>query len=256
MNELKQQGFTVVEMLVAIILTALLTAVVFDFAFGYWHFAYRQESDQEAMVERLNASDYLRDSLGTSSGLINQNSIPDPHVGAPDTTQPSGEYWQVKHAIPGALSSGTSDVPVAYYKRFSFNTSGSVIMNGANPYEDEYVLYLSNTKELRVRTLANPSAPGNKLSTSCPPASATASCPADKVLIHNLSGVDLRYYSRAGNLVDYTDSTDPLTDEYNGPDFSSVEVAELTLNLAKKPLFQSTETTKSATVIRLALRNK
>lgn len=245
-----------VEMLVAIVLTALLTAVIFDFAFSYWHFAYRQQSDQEAMIERLNASDFLRDSLGTSSGLINQNSIPDSHVTVADPAQPSGEYWEILHAIPG-LKSGASDVPLMYYKRFSFDTNGNVILNGTNPYEDEFILYLSgSTKELRLRTLANPSASGNRALTTCPPTAASASCPADKVLAHDITGVELQYYSRAGNLVNFTSSTDPLTGEYNGPDYSSVEVAQLTLNLARKPLFQSTETTKSATVIRLALRNK
>ena len=130
-------------------------------------------------------------------------------------------------------------------------------MNGVNPYEDEYVLYLSGTtKELRVRTLANPAATGNRLVTSCPPAVATSSCPKDKVLIHDITGVDLKYFSRAGIQIDFTSSTDPLTSEYNGPDFAVAEVAELSLKLAKKPLFESANTTQSTTIIRVALRNR
>jgi type II secretory pathway pseudopilin PulG len=255
-NGRESAGFTVVEMLVAIILTALLSAVVIDFAFAYWHFAYRQEADQEAMVDRLNASDYLREMLGTSSGLITQNGIADPNANVPDPGQPSGQYWAVLHAVPGLKSNSAGDTPLLYFRRFSFDSNNNVIMNGINPYEDEYVLYSNGpSKELRVRSLANTAATGNRLKTSCPPALASAICPADKVLLHNITGVDLQYYSRAGNTIDYTSSTDPLTGDYNGPDFSVVEVAQLTLNLAKKPLFQSTNTTQSATIIRIALRN-
>jgi len=252
----RQAGLTLVEMLIAITLTALLAGIVMQFAFGYWHFAYRSEADQEAMVERLNASDFLRESLGTSSGLIIQNSIPDAHTAVVDPGQPSGQYWVITHAVPGLKSSSTTDVPLLYYKRFSFNSSNNVIMNGVNPYEDEYILYLDGpSKELRVRTLANASASGNKANTTCPPQSASSSCPADRVLIHDITGIDLRYFSRAGNTIDFTSSTDPLTGEYNGPDFPAVEVAELTLQLAKQPLFQSSQTTKSSTIIRIALRN-
>lgn len=253
----KECGLTIVEMLVAIMLTGLLAGVVMEFTFGYWHFAYRQEADQNAMVERLNASDYLREMLGTSSGLINQNSIPDANANIPDPGDPSNDYWFILHAVPGLKTTSSADLPLLYWKRFSFDTNNNVIMNGVNPYEDEFVLYLSgSTKQLRVRALANPSAAGNRLVTTCPPAIANTSCPADKVLIRDISGVELRYFSRSGYQIDYTSSIDPLTSEYNGPDFSVAEVAELKLRLAKAPLFESANTTQSSTIIRVALRNR
>lgn len=253
----KESGLSIIEMLVAITLTGLLSAVVIEFAFAYWHFAYRSEADQSAMIERLNASDYLREMLGTSTGLVNQNSIPDANTNVTDPAEPSGDYWQVLHAVPGLKSSSSSDVPLIYWKRFSFDTNGAVVMNGVNPYEDEYILYLSGTtKKLHVRALANPSATGNRLVTSCPAAVATPSCPADKTLINDITGVELRYFSRAGYTIDWTSSTDPISGDYNGPDFAVAEVAELKLRLAKKPLFETANTTQSSTIIRVALRNR
>jgi hypothetical protein len=129
-------------------------------------------------------------------------------------------------------------------------------MNGAQPYEDEYVLYMDgSTKKLLLRSLANSNAPGNRLVTSCPPALATSTCPADKVIAENLASIDTRYFSRTGNLIDWTSVYDINTSTYIGPDFTSVDVIELKLNITKKAIFQQTNSTINSTTIRVALRN-
>lgn len=253
-----QDGFTISELLIVIILTSLFTLIITVFTFDLWRTAAIQQSNADTLVSRFNASDTLREEIGSSSGLIIQNSIADSHTLVPDTSIPGNSYWQPIHAIPGTTPVGTNGTytPLLYFKRFSFNSSNQYIMNGTSPYEDEYVLYLDgSSKALMQRNLSNPSATGDRLITSCPPAQATAGCPADKLVSPDISSVSTRYFSRTGNLLDYTSITDPNTGQYAGPDFPAVEVVEMTLNLSKKPGFSNTKASQNSTVIRIALRN-
>lgn len=253
-----EQGFTLSELIVVIVLTTLFSILIMTFTFDLWHTGYLQQADLETLTTRLNASDILREEIGTSSGMIIQNSLADAHAMVPDPNISSGNYWVPVHAIPGNYPVGAAGTyaPLVYFRRYSVTNAGSYIMNGAQPYEDEYVLYFDGSnKALMQRTLANPSAPGNKLKTSCPQALASASCPADKTIASDLSSVDTRYFSRTGNIIDYTSITDPLTGLYAGPDFTAVEVVEFTLHLAKTPTLQSTNVTQTSTIIRIALRN-
>jgi type II secretory pathway pseudopilin PulG len=252
----QQEGFTVVELLVVIIASSLLMAVVFSFFWQYWQYAERAQTDLDIFTSRLDVSDYIRDTVGTTSGLIDENSIADSNANITDPTDGSN-YWLTIHPIPGTTTtSGTTDQPILYFRHFSQDKDKNFIFSGASPYDDEYVLYLNKKGELRVRTLANASATGNALITSCPPASATSSCPADKLLIDGVSSIATRYFSRSGNLLDYTPVYDSSTGTYiNGPDFPAVEVIEYTINITKTPATQTSTTTKSSTIIRVALRN-
>jgi len=251
-------GFTLAELIVVIVLTTLFSGLIITFTFDFWRYGYSLESDLETLTTRLNAGDILREQIGSSSGLIIQNSLADSHVLVADPSQSSGTYWAPIHAVPGNKPVGASGTytPLIYYKRYSQSSNGSFIMNGSQPYEDEYVLYMDGSaRTLKLRALANPNAAGNRLKTTCPPNLASASCPADKTVVSDLSSINTRYFSRTGNLIDYTSITDPDTGAYIGPDFPVVEVVELTINIAAKPTLQSTNTTINSTIIRVALRN-
>lgn len=261
----RESGFTLPELIVVMILTALLSALLFQFALGYARFSSVAQSDSIAFVERLNVSDYLRENLGLSSGLISQNSIPDANANVPDGSDPS--YWRLLHAVKGTFGSPSAVTPLLYFKKPSLTTSGALSYNGTLPYEDEFIVYHDGPSgELRVRTLANPNATSNKVTTSCPPSIATSGCPADKVLISGITSVALRYFSRAGNDISFTSidtlgtipcsAPGPTYTGCAGADFPSVEVVELTVNLSKRPVGVITNTTQSATVIRVALRNR
>lgn len=253
-----QQGFTLAELNVAIILTVFFSILILTFTFEYWRYSYLLEADLDTLTTRLNAGDILREEIGTSTGMIIQNSLADSNTLVADPAIPSGNYWLPIHAVPGnkAVGGPGTYTPLVYFRRPSLNMSGAFIMNGTQPYEDEYVLYIDGSrKALMQRSLANSSASGNRLKTSCPPAIATSSCPADKAIAPDLASIDMRYFSRTGNLIDYTSVTDPNTGQYIGPDFTTVEVVELTINLTKKPIFQKTNATSNSTIIRIALRN-
>ncbi|MBX4197414.1 type II secretion system GspH family protein [Candidatus Saccharibacteria bacterium] len=249
-------GFTLPELLVTIILAGFFSSLILYFTFNYWQYGYLLQADENTLTTRLNASDVLREEIGTSTGLIIQDGIADTRANAPDPN--NNQYWLPIHAIPGNKPAGASGTysPLIYFKRYSLDTSGNYIMNGSQPYEDEYVLYLDGTnRALMQRTLVNPDVTTDKLKTSCPPAVANSACPADKTIATDLASVDMRYFSRVGNLIDYTSIWDPNTNSYVGPDFPVVEVVEFTLNLTKKPTFQKTFATSNSTIIRIALRN-
>lgn len=248
-------GFTIVEVTIVIVASGIIFGLVFSFFWEYWQYAEKAQADNDTFASRLDASDYIREIVGTSSGLITQNSIVDSTANVVDPIAGAG-YWIMMHSIPQTFTSSSSDQPLLYFKRFSQNSSKDFIMNGSAPYEDQYVMYLSDTNELRIRTLKNNSATGNILVKSCPPSSATTTCPTDKVLIGSVESVAVRYFSRSGTLIDYTPYYDvAIGATVNGPDFTSVEVIEYTIKVSKKAFTQTTNTTQSETIIRIALRN-
>lgn len=256
---INQKGFTVTELLIVVVATSLVTIALIAFMFNFWRFSYYSQANQNSFTERLNASDYLRERLSASSGLITQNGIADSNVGEPDPLDGTGNYWLPVHAVPGNIDTTPAGdiVPIVYFKGYSTADDKTLIMNGIIPYEDEYILYLTDEGQLKVRTLVNPNTiASNRLLTTCPPATASPACPEDTVLINDVESVDRRYFSRSGNLIDWTSVTDSdAPDFYIGPDNGAVEVVELKINVKAKAAFQQSETLQNSTVVRVALRN-
>jgi hypothetical protein len=254
-------GFTIAELLSVMIVTLIFTGLITFFLFQSWRGTATLQNNLTTFAGRLNASDRLRDYLNETSGLINQNSIADPHPDNPDPAYAGGSYWIPIHAIPSTIAVGGSGTttPVIYFEQPAVDANKNYIMNDKQPYENEYVLYLDgSTKKLMLRTLANEDAPSNVAITSCPPAAASSSCPADKTIAENISAIDTRYFSKTGNTIDYTSITDPNSlppGAFIGPDFTSVEVVELNLHVFKKSTIHGGADTSSQTVIRVALRN-
>lgn len=251
-----ENGFTLVEMISVITVSGLFVGLIMYFGISYWRYSALLEADLDTFVSRLNAQDVIRENIGGSSGIINQNSIPDPNTQNPDPISGSN-FWVKLHAVPGNLSAASNTTtPVLYFHKNSVTTANLLAMNGTQPFQDEYVLYIDGTtRELRLRTLANPNVAANKVKTSCPPAIATPSCPADKAILDNLSSLDVAYYSRSGNTIDYQSVFDTNINDYAGPDFPVVEALQYTFHVTKKTLFQTGTSTLNDTVIRIALRN-
>jgi type II secretory pathway pseudopilin PulG len=253
----RSAGFTLVELVVAMTLSLAVSGLVLGFFIDFWRSISALENDSETFVTRQNAGDKLRDALNPATNLINQNSLADANAGNPDPSDVSGTHWVLNHAVPATVTmpaNGTT--PLFYFSAPSIDSSRNLIMNGSQPYLDEYVLYINgSTKKLLLRTLKNTAASGNRAKTTCPAAIASTSCPADLTIAAEVSSVSVRYFSRSGNTIDYTSITDPTTGAYIGPDFSAVEVVELTVRLQRKATVKGGFDTKNETTIRVALRN-
>lgn len=260
MMKLDQKGFTIPELTTMMVVGLMFSILIIFFGFNFWRTAALQEADQDTLITRLNAGDFIRDNIGESSGLIVQNGLTDDHVLNADPNQPNGLYWLPIHAISDTnipMGNEGTYTPLLYFKKFSFNSSKNIIMNSSVPYEDEFVMYLDgSTKKIMSRSIANPNALDNRLLSSCPPAIANSNCPADKVVAEDVASVDVRYFSRNGTILDFTSSTDESPPyDFNGPDFPLVEVVELKINLRKKAIFESSDSTFNNTIIRISLRN-
>lgn len=252
------KGFSIVELLIVMVVSGLLMGVITGFALNYWGKTVSLNNDQKTLVSRLNAGDFLRNSIDSASGLITQNNLPDSHAAQPDPSDGTGTHWLVIHAIPSTITNGAAGTytPLIYYNRPSVNTSKNIIMNGTIPYEDDIILYLNgSTRQLLARTVANPYAPSNSALTSCPATSSSNACPADNVISDDVASVGMRYFSRSGNTIDYTSIIDANTGQYIGPDFPSVEIVEFTIQLNKKAQLHNAVDTANQTIIRVALRN-
>jgi prepilin-type N-terminal cleavage/methylation domain-containing protein len=253
----ESKGFTLVELLVVMVLTVMFSGIIMTFFLDLWGSTATLENDSETFVTRQDAGDRLREAFNAATDLVTQNGIPDNNPSNIDPGDPTGTYWLKIHAIPGTTampSSGTT--PLLYFEAPSVTSSKTFIMNGLAPFQDNYVLYLdASTKSLKMRIIANPAASGNRVTATCPPANVSASCPADKTIASDISAASMRYFSRSGNLLDWTSITDPLTGQYIGPDFTSVEVVEVTLHLTRKSTLHGGTDTSNETIIRVAFRN-
>jgi hypothetical protein len=252
-----------IELLTVMVLTGIMLGTVITFMMILWRQSSTLQADQVSLGSRMNAGDYLRDAINSATGLIDQNDIADSHTNVPDPGDPSNNYWKTIHAVPGSTASTSGTTPILYFTRPSMDKFKNIIMNGTQPYLDNVVIYLDGSnKQLLGRTIANPYAPGNAAVSTCPPSSATSSCPSDKIILDNVSQIDTKYFSRSGNTIDWTshvqtdDSGNPVVPTvYDGPDFPAVEVVEVTLHQSQKASVNGAEDVKNQTVVRVALRN-
>lgn len=251
-------GLTIIELIVVMTLTMAFSGMVVSFALDYWGASTSLQNDSETFTTRQNLGDILRDRLNSAANLINQNSLADINAHVSDPADPSGTYWTPIHAIPSdvTLPAAGQYVPVLYYNAPSVTYSKTQIMNGVQPYYDEFILFLDGSrKTLMLRNLAHPGASGNRWQTTCPTNLATSTCRGDRIVANDVTSVTLRYFSRSGNPIDWTSIIDPLTGNYIGPDFPSVEVVELTINLGRKAIINGAQDTANQTIVRVALRN-
>lgn len=266
-----QDGFSLVEMLIVVIMTSVLSLIIFGMGFQYIKQAASLTAKSNFYADRLNVSDYLRQNVGLSTGLLNQNSIIDATTRTPDPADGTNTHWSKLHAIPGSFGSPTTITPIIYYSQDALRSDGTAIMNGASAYQNEFILYHDGpSSELRIRSLANPSAAQNKTHTTC--TTATPTCQKDKVLLSGVQTVEMRYFSRSGDDIDFRSSCDPVVfycagntpigcnqaapyDGCNGLDFSQVEVAQFKLKVKKVIESDANHSIYSSTIIRVALRN-
>jgi type II secretory pathway pseudopilin PulG len=267
----REQGFTIVEMLIVVIMTSVISMVIFGIGFQYLKQAAALNAQTNFYGDRLYVADYLRQNIGFSTGLINQNSLSDPNALIPDPNDATGNYWKKIHSIPGVYGTSTATTPIVYYSQDVHQSDGTTIMNGAVAYQNEFILYHHGpSQELRVRSLADPNAPGNAVKTTC--TTATATCPKDKVLLTGVQTLEMLYFSRAGETIDFRSSCDP--DVYycagtiparceqsspytgcNGLDFAQVEVVQLKIKVKKSIESDANYSMYNSTIIRIALRN-
>jgi hypothetical protein len=133
-----------------------------------------------ASIEMTSSSQSLLrrtvDALRLGDGVRQTNSITDPN------------------APVGGWNTGNSSF-VIVIQTPALDTDRNFIVNTTtgSPYMNELVYYKDGTSLLR-RNLANPDASGNTLTTSCPAALATSTCPEDAVMAEDVDSITFTLY--------------------------------------------------------------
>lgn len=174
-----QKGFTVVELIISIAIATIISGILLFISLNLIGDTARARMTAELAIEsQILLRSMVEDvRLAGSLSSTNQNTDANAPVGGWVTNDPSNIL--------------IVDVP-------AIDSSRNIIYNADTgyPYDNEIVYYGSGGAMYR-RTIVDPLATGNSLSTSCPPALATASCPADKKFTSYLTDLTFTFYDDA-----------------------------------------------------------
>ena len=183
----RQDGFTLPELVMSISLIGIISVSILAIFINYFVIITRNSIVAEMTADSQNLLRSTVEELRYGAGVRQSNTITDPN------SPPTG--W----------NTGNANFVIIVAVPASDNQREYIIDSATgNPYNNELV-YFKQDSDLYKRTLANPSAAGNSLTTSCPAASATNVCPADKKLLENVSDMDFSLYDQDNAL-----TTDPL----------------------------------------------
>jgi prepilin-type N-terminal cleavage/methylation domain-containing protein len=173
-----QDGFSLVELLVVMAVTVVLASVASSFIISNLTGSTRATAKANLLGEAQIGVDKITADIRASSNADTNNRWP-------DANGPGNQFgW----------SSTSSQVILAIASQ---DNNDNILWQDASnyiPYKDNVIYYVQNNilyKRTLAATVAN-----NLAKTSCPAASATPSCPADKAVLHNVSSFSVRYLDR------------------------------------------------------------
>ena len=180
-SNIRQAGFTLIELLVVMSVMAIVGVGFLSIASNYFVIITRNNELAGLTVSSQNLLRTTVENIRFGDGVRQNNQIT-------DANGPSGGWSTSQSNFVIILAVPAVDSSHAY---ITDPSTGS-------PYMNELVYYKSGTS-LMERKLANPSATGNTLKTTCPPASATTSCPADTDLADYVSSMVFTLYDQDNN---------------------------------------------------------
>lgn len=187
MSDNTNRGYTVVELVIAMVLVGIVTVGIFPAFVNYLRLITRNGTSVDMTVDSQNLLRSTVEELRYGAGVRQTNSITDAHA-------PSG----------GWNTSNSSFVIIVAMPAVDSDREYIIDPLTGSPYNNEFV-YFKQGNILYKRILANPSATGNSLKTTCPASSASASCPADRKLIETINDMVFTLYDQ-----DDATTTDPL----------------------------------------------
>lgn len=172
----KESGFTIVELLLATAIAAILVTALMTISLTYYSSSLNSNItaqlgiDSHYVLRNIVEDIRLADSIGSTNVLT-------------DSNQPSG----------GWVTSDTNNILVITTPATTVNRDVIYDSSTGYPYRNELIYFVSGTN-LYKRTLKNSAATGNTAKTSCPPASATSNCPADKTYTSYINNLTFTFY--------------------------------------------------------------
>ncbi len=182
-----QKGLTIVELSIALTITAILATVIVGFSVDKLEQSTIQSSQYQLLTNAETGLDTIASDIRIANAADDNNRYQDPN--SPDA--PTNE-------LSWASNSNTVVLAIAAH-----DSSNNILWEDAHDYisdKNNIIYYLSNGSVYR-RTLADPIS-GNVAVTTCPPTSATSSCPADGDILDNVSSLSIQYYNEQNQQVD------------------------------------------------------
>lgn len=172
----RQSGFSIVELMMAIAVSAVLTTVLLSFTLTYVADVFRSRGAAELAVESHFVLQALIEDIRLADGIDTINNLSDEHA-------PTGG-WITSDADNQLIINSPA-----------ITASRDIIYDDATgyPYRNQTIYFISGSNLFK-RTLGNTAAPSNSTVTSCPLASSSSSCPADKNYTSNVQDLTLEFY--------------------------------------------------------------
>lgn len=180
----REDGFTLFELLLAISIASVLIMAVSSFSTNSIVGSNQDYNKTLVLTNAKEAVGIVARQIKSAKSVQATNSLPDPNApGAPGNL----------YSWSGAAGNGANLI-LAVPSR---DASGNLIyIDGLHTslYTDDVIFYLDPTShKLYRRKIANTLAPGNAAVTTCPPSSATPSCPADADVIDDVANLETTY---------------------------------------------------------------
>ncbi|MEK7472297.1 MAG: prepilin-type N-terminal cleavage/methylation domain-containing protein, partial [Patescibacteria group bacterium] len=158
----QQSGFSLVELMMAVAISAILSTVLVAFTLTYVADVFRSRATAELAVESHFVLQTMVEDIRLADSIATINSITDANAPA--------DGWATSDATNQLIINSpaiTSERDIIYDESTGYS------------YRNQFIYFISGTI-LYKRVLANTLASGNAATTTCPPASSSSSCPADK----------------------------------------------------------------------------
>lgn len=187
----RANGFTLVELMIVMSVTAIMTMVVMNFMADNLVASTVENARADLLHEEQSALDLATYDIRLSAAADDNN------------------RWQDNYApgAPGNLYSWSSNSSTLILATAAQDIHNNILFADANNYitnKDNYIYFVKNGT-LYKRILPAPVANNSALQT-CPKASATSSCPPDKELLHNVTTFTVKYYDGQNNQVTPSDA--------------------------------------------------
>ena len=172
-----QQGFTIVELMVAIFITTLITIVITDYMMQNTRSSIITSSQQNILREIEQSLDEVATDIRVSANADTNNRNADPN--APT----NGDQY-----------SWASNANTLVLAKAAQTPGGNIMFSDPQHYvthKDNLIYFVKNGTLYRRRVAAPVAGNGNP--TTCPVNLANSSCPKDRELLHNVTNWQVEY---------------------------------------------------------------
>lgn len=182
-----ERGLTLIELSIALTITAVLATIVIGFSVDKLQQSTIQQTQYQLLTNAETGLGTIANDIRIANAADDNNRYQDPYSPGAPTNELS---W--------ASNSNTVVLAIA-----ATDSNRNILWQDAHDYisyKNNVIYYLNGTTIYR-RVLAD-SVSGNASKTTCPPANATASCPADGDILDNVSSFSVQYYNSQNQQVD------------------------------------------------------